>query len=58
EKKLASKRIITELNKVLTTALKTINFIKSYTLNSQLVSMLLVKMGSTHKMLLQHTRVR
>lgn len=45
---LASKRISAELNQVITTAIKTVNLIKSSTLNSQLFAILNEEMKSTH----------
>jgi len=41
---LASKRMSAEFNQVLTTAVKTVNFIKSSSLNSRLFAMLCDKM--------------
>lgn len=47
-KMLASKRISAELNEVITTAVKTVNLVKSSTLNSQLFAILNEEMKSTH----------
>lgn len=54
---LASKRMSAELNQVLITAVKTINFIKSNALNSRLFAMLCDEMGSTHRTLLLHAEI-
>ncbi|XP_060869147.1 SCAN domain-containing protein 3-like [Metopolophium dirhodum] len=55
---LASKRMSAEFNQVLTTAVKTVNFIKSSSLNSRLLAMLCDEMGSAHRTLLLHAEVR
>jgi hypothetical protein len=55
---LASRRMSAEFNQVLTTAVKTVNFIKSSSLNSRLFAMLCDEMESTHKTLLLHAEVR
>jgi hypothetical protein len=54
---LASKIMSAEFNQVLTTAVKTVNFIKSRSLNSRLFAMMCDEMGSTHRMLLLHAEV-
>lgn len=55
---LASKRMSAEFNQVLTTAVKTVNFIKSSFLNLRLFAMLCDEMGSAHRTLLLHAEVR
>ena len=55
---LASKNISAELNQVLTTAVKTVNFIKSSALNSRLFETLCEDTGSHHKTLLLHAEIR
>ncbi|KAK5648378.1 hypothetical protein RI129_003270 [Pyrocoelia pectoralis] len=54
---LAAKRINPELNEVLSSVVKAINFIKSNALNSRLFSLLCEDMGSLHCNLLLHTEV-
>jgi len=46
---LASKRMSAEFNQVLTIAVKTVNFIKFSSLNSQLFAMLCDEIGLTHR---------
>ncbi|KAK0139983.1 Zinc finger MYM-type protein 6 [Merluccius polli] len=55
---LASKTLEPELNNVLQTAIKMVNFIKSRPLNTRLFTLLCQEMGSTHKSLLFHSEVR
>ena len=55
---LASKTLEPELNNVLQTAIKMVNFIKSRPLNTRLFTLLCQEMGSTHESLLSHSEVR
>lgn len=55
---LASKSLDPEVNAVLQTAVKMVNFIKSRPLNTRLFSTLCQEMGSEHETLLFHTEVR
>ena len=55
---LASKTLEPDLNDVLQTAIKIVNFIKSRPLNSRLFALLCQEMGSTHESLLFHSEVR
>ena len=55
---LASKTLEPELNNVLQTAIKIVNFIKSRPLNTRLFILLCQEMGSTHESLLFHSEVR
>ena len=55
---LASKTLEPELNNVLQTAIKMVNFIKSRPLNTRLFTLLCQEMGSTHESLLFHSEVR
>ncbi|XP_072395401.1 zinc finger MYM-type protein 6-like [Diabrotica undecimpunctata] len=55
---LAAKRLSPNLNKVLTTVVKTVNFIKSNALSSRLFALLCEDLGSIHSNLLLHTEVR
>lgn len=55
---LASKKMSAEFNEVLTTAVKTVNLIKSSALNSRLFAILCDEMGSTHRTLLLHAEIR
>ncbi|XP_072401596.1 protein FAM200A-like [Diabrotica undecimpunctata] len=57
-KMLAAKRLSPDLNKVLTTVVKAVNFIKSNALSSRLFALLCEDMGSIHSNLLLHTEVR
>jgi hypothetical protein len=55
---LASKTLEPELNNVLQTAIKMVNFIKSRPLNTRLFTLLCQEMGSSHESLLFHSEVR
>ncbi|XP_076060282.1 zinc finger BED domain-containing protein 5-like [Oratosquilla oratoria] len=55
---LASKALVAELNCVLETAIKTVNFIKSRPLNARLFAILCMDMGSDYEALLLHTEAR
>ena len=55
---LAAKRLSPDLNEVLTTVVKAVNFIRSIALNSRLFTLLCEDMGSIHSNLLLHTEVR
>jgi hypothetical protein len=55
---LVAKKMSPDLNKVLTEAVKIINFIKCNAINSRLFLILCEEMGSEHSHLLMHTEVR
>lgn len=55
---LAAKSLTPDLNVVLTTVVKAVNFIRSNALNSRLFALLCEDMGSIHSSLLLHTEVR
>uniref|UniRef100_A0A8C5CF82 DUF4371 domain-containing protein n=1 Tax=Gadus morhua TaxID=8049 RepID=A0A8C5CF82_GADMO len=55
---LPSKTLEPELNNVLQTAIKMVNFIKSRPLNTRLFTLLCQEMGSSHESLLFHSEVR
>lgn len=54
---LFAQRLSPDLNKVSTTVVKAVNFIRSNTLNSRLFALLCEDMGSIHSNLLPHTEV-
>ncbi|XP_076054451.1 zinc finger BED domain-containing protein 5-like [Oratosquilla oratoria] len=55
---LASEALVPELNSVLETAIKIVNFIKSQPLNARLFAILCKDMGSDYEALLLHTEAR